>query len=169
MTPQPEVEYFEWLVSQIQITGNRTYNYLFERMHDLEFVWTVPNDDNRIQDGLDLRHEFLDGSRRRLRLDGASILEVLIALSRRLEFTAGGDARVWAWRLLKNLRLSKMSDPLTEEDADQIDEILDALVWRTYQSNGEGGFFPMKNSLEDQRHVEIWYQMNAYVMEMQKP
>jgi len=138
-------------------------------MHDLEFVWTVPNDDNRVQDGLDLRHEFLDGARRRLRIDGASILEVLIALSRRVEFTAGGDATVWAWRLLKNLRLSKMSDPLTGSEADHVDEILDSLVWRTYQRNGEGGFFPLKHPLEDQTKVEIWYQMNAYVMEMQKP
>ena len=32
---------------------------------------------------------------------GATFLEVLIGLSRRAAFTAGGDAESWAWRLLK--------------------------------------------------------------------
>jgi hypothetical protein len=136
-------------------------------MHSLEFVWTVPNDDNRVADGMELREEFLNGRRRRLNPEGVSILEVLIALSRRLEFQADGDADVWAWKLIKNLRLNKMSDPVSENDAERIDDILDTLVWRTYRRNGEGGFFPLRSSLEDQTKVEVWYQMHAYIREMQ--
>lgn len=167
MTPL-DYTYFEWLVSQVNIPNGKTYNDLFERMHNKEFVWTVPNDDNRVQDGLDLRHEFLDGSRRRLSLDVVTLLEVLVSLSRRCAFTAGGEPSLWAWRLIKNLRLNKMCDPLTKDKADRVDEILDALVWRTYRRDGQGGFFPLHQEMEDQTRVEIWYQMNTFVNERQE-
>jgi hypothetical protein len=160
--------YYDWLVSQIHIPNDNEYNHLFERMYNLEFVWTVPNDDNRVQDGLDLRTEFLNSSRGRLDLQGVSFLEVLIALSRRLAFTASGDPTIWAWKLIKNLRLNKMSDPLTHERANRVDEILDAVIWRTYSYDGQGGFFPLNFPAEDQTKVEIWYQLNAYVIEMHK-
>lgn len=160
-----EYEYFEWLVSEIDIPNNKTYNELFDRMHNLEFVWTVPNDDNRIEDGLDLRSEFFSGSHGPFS-HTATLLEVLVALSRRVAFTAGGDAAPWAWQLIKNLRLVKMFDPLTVRNANSIDEIFEALIWRTYSFDGHGGFFPLKQPKEDQTKVEIWYQMNAYVMEM---
>lgn len=164
---QIDYEYFEWLTSQIDIPNDKTYNELFSLMHNLEFVWTVPRDDNRAHDGSDLRVEFLDGRRGRItNPKGISILEVLVALSRRVAFTGGGDERVWAWRLLKNLRLNKASDPLTNEKSDRAAEILYNLVWRTYERNGQGGFFPLKHTTEDQTKVEIWYQMNAYVIEM---
>jgi hypothetical protein len=163
---QNEQEYFEWLISQVKIPNNRTYYDMFSRMYDLEFVWMIPNDDNRVQDGLDLRGEFSNGIRRRLNGKGVSILEILVSLSRRVSFIAGGDAPTWAWRLLKNLRLTKISDPLTDEKINKLDEILYNLVWRAYDSSGHGGFFPLKNPIEDQTKVELWYQMNAYVNEM---
>lgn len=163
---QIDDDYFSWLISQISIPNNKRFDDLFERMHSLEFVWFVPNDDNRLQDGLDLRSEFLDGTRKRLFNRGASTLEVLVALSRRVAFTAGGDASTWAWRLIRNLRLNKMTDPLTTERLNKVEEILYALVWRTYHHSGQGGFFPLKNPKEDQTKIEIWYQMNLYVNEM---
>lgn len=165
MTSQVDYDYFEWLISQVDIRTNHTYTYVFERMHNLEFVWTVPNDDNRVQDAIDLRLEFLDHASGHLNLAGATLLEVLISVSRRCEFTAGGDAYLWAWRLLKNLGLTKIPDPVDDEGAQKIDDILYALVWRTYDYNGKGGFFPLKYPKEDQTKVEIWYQLNAYVME----
>ena len=161
--------YFEWLVQQIHVPNDRTFYDLFERMHNLEFVWTVPNDNNRIQDGLDLRYEFLNENPGRLTSNGVSFLEVLVALSRRVAFTAGGNAPRWAWKLIKNLRLHKAYDPWTAQKAHSTEEILEAVIWRTYRRDGQGGFFPLKNPSEDQTKVEIWYQMNAYVIEMNAP
>jgi hypothetical protein len=160
-----DFEYYEWLISQIFIPNGKSYRDLFEIMHNTEFVWTIPNDDNRIQDGLDLRSEFSDNRVLKLNLGGVTLLEILVSLSRRVAFTAGGNQEQWAWRLLKNLRLTKKSDSLTEEDIGQVKDILDALIWRTYQRDGRGGFFPLKNPEEDQTKVEIWYQMNKYVIE----
>jgi hypothetical protein len=39
------------------------------------------------------------------------------------------------------------------------------VIHRYYQPNGHGGFFPLENPQDDQRHVELWYQLNEYVME----
>jgi hypothetical protein len=76
-------------------------------------------------------------------------------------------AEIWAWKLIKNLKLHNMYDPLTSRKVDIIDEKIEALIWRTYEPDGSGGFFPLKNAKEDQTKVEIWYQMNAYVIEIQ--
>ena len=160
-----DYEYYEWLISQIRIRNDKSYRDLFEIMHNLEFHWTVPNDDNRVEDGLDLRIEFLNERILTLNLGTVTMLEILVSLSRRAAFTAGGTPADWAWKLLKNLELTKKPDPLTEEQIVQVNDILDALIWRTYHTDGRGGFFPLKNPEEDQTKVEIWYQMNQYIME----
>lgn len=168
MIKKIDIDYFEWLVSQIDVRTNRTYMYLFERMHNLEFVWTVPRDHNRVQDGLDLRTEFKHewNHHQGPNLDMVTILEVLIGVSRRVAFHTDGNNRLWAWKLLKNLRLTKMSDPVDDNKIKKIEEILYNLVWRNYHPSGQGGFFPLRRPVDDQTKVEIWYQMNAYVIEM---
>lgn len=135
-------------------------------MHDKEFVWLIPNDDNRIADGLDIRHEFFMRYKNRAIISqGCSVLEVMIGLSRRLAFMAGGTEEDWAWALLKNLGLDKMSGHIGRIRAVQIDDILERLIWRTYDPDGCGGFFPLAWPRKDQREVEIWYQMSAYIEE----
>lgn len=161
-----DYEYYEWLISQIDSPRHKSYKDLFERMHNFEFVWFVPNDDNRVQDAYDLRHAFLEDSGEQLSLEGATVLEVIVGLSQRVAFIGGGSERAWAWKLIKNLHLHKMIDPLSEVRAQRVDDILYALVWRTYDRNGDGGFFPLKNALDDQTKLEIWDQLNAYVIEM---
>lgn len=137
---------------------------MFECLHSKEFVWIVPNDDNRIVDACDLRREFW-GEGQPIPQTGVSVLEVIVALSRRLEFNAGGNQEVWAWALIKNLGLHRYDDPISQPYRDLIDAVLDALIWRKYRPNGKGGFFPLKNPKEDQTEVEIWYQMSAYINE----
>lgn len=173
MKNRVEKQYFEWLISQINVQGTRTFYDLFEMLFTIEFIWTVPHDDNRLQDGLDLRVEFLNGhphmSRQKSYWDkGATVLEVIVALSRRLAFTAGGKAEDWAWQLLTNLRLNKMTDPLTENKVRKVSHILETLIWRQYREDGSGGFFPLTWPDKDQTQVEIWYQMQKYVNEIQQ-
>jgi hypothetical protein len=166
---QIDLDYYEWLIEQIHIPNGKSYRGLFEVMHNTAFHWTIPNDDNRVQDGKDLRYYFLDGRKGQIELGEATLLEILVSLSQKVAFTAGGNPKRWAWKLLKNLRLTHKADPLNQEDLERINDVLDALVWRTYQYNGRGGFFPLENPKEDQRKVEIWYQMNAYVIEKTAP
>jgi hypothetical protein len=185
MTSHPiSGDYLLWLASQIRGDDdgnpNRTYEGLLTIMYETEFIWlqNVPNDDNRIGDGLDLRVDFChqagiplgDTGRfldRTAPVPPCSFLEVLIGLSRRLEFIAGGRANGWAWVLMNNLELHRITDPVGRGKARRASSIMERCVWRTYEPNGVGGFFPLENPNEDQREVELWYQMSAYVDDIQ--
>jgi len=163
-------EYLEWLVLQV---GNEKINDIHQlcaHMHNYEFVWFVANDDNRIQDGLDLRVEFLyekyDPTMLHvLRMKHCSVLEVLVALSRRVEFQMNGNSYDWAWILLEHLGLDKYRGRLSQKHKEEIDDILETLVWRNYEANGMGSFFPLAWPEFDMRTAEIWKQMHAWINE----
>jgi hypothetical protein len=165
--------YFTWLYGlvldpRIKKTY-RTYWRLFKLMYTKEFVWIVPNDDNRIEDGKDLRYEFVD-HQKLMDVDigwlnlGCSMLELLIGLSRRLSFETEGEPRLWFFKLLENADLTKFNDGYHFTD-DMVNDRLDAIIWRTYGPTGEGGLFPLRNPCDNQRYVELWYQMSAYILE----
>lgn len=159
--------YIAWLEPQVGVDQQpRSYSQLFKLMAAKEFVWLIANDDNRIVDGLDVRREFYHEIGMVGELGPCSVLEVLVGLSRRLAFAAGGEAPGWAWQLLCNLELDKMFDPVGPRKAARIEEILDALIWRTYRPDGTGGFFPLGWAECDQTRVELWYQMAYYVDEI---
>lgn len=169
MSDRPlDERYFDWLYRQVG-SGRKTHTKLLEKLFCKEFVWHVPNDDNRAVDGQELRPEFLhDEGITNPPEDwmwlGCSMLELLVALSRRLAYEADGEPSAWFWELIRNIDLYQYSDryrfPL-----DAIDEALDRIIWRRYESDGRGGLFPLQYPKEDQREVEIWYQMCAYLLE----
>jgi hypothetical protein len=179
MTKTTEQLYLEWLKAQIWLDHpSKKYDGLMDLLYNREFVWIIANDDNRVQDSLNLRVEFdalleSRGSNRSLQnglsfleQPPVSVLEILVGLSRRLEFSADGEANKWAWQLLMNLELHRFDDPLGIVERTRIDEILDGLIWRTYKRDGQGGFFPLAWPTKDQTKVELWYQMNAYIDEI---
>jgi len=165
--------YFRWLYSQVasvkQKNPSRTYWALLKQLFTKEFVWIIPNDDNRLEDGRDLREEFIE-ERQLHNVDpawtelGCSMLEMLIALSRRLSFEDDQPADEWFWKLIENLGLRGFTDKHTYT-AEIVDEILDDVIWRTYGEDGQGGLFPLKHPNQDQRDIEIWYQLSAYLLE----
>jgi hypothetical protein len=61
-----------------------------------------------------------------------------------------------------------MTDPLTENKVRKVHHILERLIWRQYREDGLGGFFPLNWPDKDQTQVEIWYQMQKYVTEIQQ-
>lgn len=165
--------YFRWLYSQVCSVKlknpSRTYWSLLKLLHTKEFVWIIPNDDNRLEDGRLLRYEFVQeqqlGEIEQDWLDlGCSMLEMLIALSRRLYFEDDLPADEWFWCMMENLGLHRFTDRLGWSEQD-VDDILDEVIWRTYDVDGRGGLFPLKHAHEDQREVELWYQLSAYLLE----
>jgi len=138
-----------------------------------EFVWIIPNDDNRVEDGRDLRYRFLEENHI-IDVDpnwmglGCSFLELLLGLANRLEFEAERTAREWFWELMSNSGLAPFDDAEYQENkhaAKQVDEVTDRIIWRTYDFDGRGGLFPLKEPQQDQRDVELWYQLCAYLLE----
>lgn len=167
-------QYFGWLCEQIWINYGRSGKTFWEMLTCLyhkQFVWVVANDDNRIEDGRDLRLEFLheigEDPTPMDRREACSVLELLVGLSRRCAFATDGNAPRWAWLLIENLEFHKFSDSLSLAKIEVLNERLDALIWRQYQPDGSGGFFPLGFPEKDQREVELWYQMSAYLEEQQ--
>lgn len=170
--------YFVWLYSQVGVVDSpdpsASYWKLMKLLYVKEFAWIVPNDDNRAEDGRDLRLEFLAQghiSRRQVELEdphwmryGCSVLELLIAFSRRLSFEGDGHPRTWFWQLMQNIGLENHRDSKRWRNT-EVDIVLDRIIWRTYEPNGRGGLFPMREPNEDQRGVELWYQMCSYLLE----
>lgn len=165
-----EFEYYDWLCGQIHIPrrNRNSYNDLFVIMYQTEFVWIVDRDDNRVGDAEQLRRDFLDG--RIFEFNFAiSILEVMIALSRRMASNSEQHtASEWAWKFIENLRLNKSSDPLEGRKAERVGKILEDLVWRQYEPDGSGGFFPLVNPPQDQTKMELWDQMQLYSIEIMR-
>lgn len=172
MTETLDDLYLTWLYSQVgdvkERNKSRTYWDLLGQLYSKEFVWLIPNDDNRVQDGLDLRHEWMYEQRMSAPDEwlfrNCSFLEMMVALSRRLAFEGEGHPPVWFWHLIKNLGLHECTDR-SKYNQSEVDERLDIVILRLYEPNGHGGLFPLRYPKHDQRWVEIWYQMNEYLLD----
>lgn len=164
--------YLTWLYSQIGEVKTRksskTYWDLFKQLYSTEFAWFVANDDNRAEDGRELRNEWANTldfvpNENWMHLP-CSFLELLVGLARRLSFEADGEPAFWFWHLLDNLNLSGYHDR-SRYNPEEVADITHAVIWRTYDRNGNGGLFPLKRASRDQRCTEIWYQMSEYVLQ----
>jgi hypothetical protein len=166
--------YLDWLYAQVGTGGSNkslTHWSLLRQLHSKEFVYTHPRDHNRSEDGRDLRYRFVDESGiERVNASwmgmGCSVLEMLIALSTGLSFEAEGEPRDWFWHLMQNLGLAECVDSQYDKYyRHMVDDVIDTVVYRLYAPDGTGGLFPLENPTEDQRSVELWYQLNAYLIE----
>jgi hypothetical protein len=171
-----EQDYFLWLCDLVEGGLDHKYRELLWYLHRKDFDANLPNDDNRAEDGKKLREQYFYAI---LQEDHSvwntpcTMLEMLIALAQRIEFIMSdedkGDRTAhWFWEMVKNLGLKKITknDLDMESKIHANDSILTTFHNRSYRSNGKGGLFPLKELLvEDQRKVEIWYQMQAYIQE----
>lgn len=171
MTETLDDHYLTWLYSQVGDVGvrnkSKTYWDLLTQMYNKPFLWLIPNDDNRIQDGFDLRNEWVSENDIPVDHDwmirDCSFLEVIVALSRRLAFEGEGHPPAWFWHLMENLGLHTCTDR-PKYNQDEVNARLETVIWRLYEPNGRGGLFPLRYPNHDQREVEIWYQMNEYLL-----
>lgn len=173
--------YFDWLYSLM--TDHRhsrsiSYRKLFMQLHDIEFRYTIQNDKNRAEDGIDLRYRFAITQMRDVpeelvldTLDGpCSVLEMMIALSIRCEESFMDDTRFgdrtaqWFWRMLTNLGLGSMTD--NHFDRQQVECAISRLLNRAYEPDGRGGLFRVRHCNQDMRSIEIWYQLCCYLNEI---
>lgn len=170
-----EETYFNWLCAKVMSveipTPSLTHWNLLKQLHNTEFVWLLSGDDNRAEDGVELRaHFFLEASMNPdpvITAFGCSILEMLIAFSSVAEFETDRSARKWFWEFLENLDLAQFNDA-SYVTGEEINEILQSFVWRTYDPTGRGGIFPLHYTEHDQRTVEIYYQFCEYLVDQEQ-
>lgn len=169
--PEPlDEKYFNWLLSLIKKNSKDSYICLFEQMYKKPFEWYVPNDDNRAEDGRLLREDFLEQTGEYADLEwlelDCSMLELVIGVSGRAAFETDTTMSVWFWEILSNLGLSEYVDYYYDYKVERdVDVILNTINKREYEASGLGGLFPLIDPGKDQRRVEIWYQMSAYLLE----
>lgn len=167
--------YFNWLYAKVASVPNPTPSLTFEvllrTLHNTEFAWLLPGDDNRAEDGKELRREFLvladipDNVEWRTQIP-CSVLEMLIAFAKRAEMQTETSAREWFWVMLRNLSLDGVNDASGVEP-EEIQEVVHHFLWREYRRDGDGGLFPLNVPKRDQTELEIWYQFCDYLADHQ--
>ena len=172
--------YFDWmcrLVCDDKRVKKLSYRKLLSYLNTIDFVYILPMDGNRAEDGVDLRYRFgydrgIDHAVIASYLDdhGPSVLEMMVALSVRCEESImdnpeyGNRTSQWFWNMIDNLGLNHMTDNNLDED--YVDYRIDIFLNRKYDYNGSGGLFTVKEPYSDMRTVEIWYQMCWYLNEI---
>ena len=151
--------------------GNgESYRRLLLRLHQIEFIFLIPKDENRAKDGLDLRYRFALDSRMMDAEDyldePCSVLEMMAALALRCEESVddplyGDRTSQWFWKMINNLGLGYMTD--NRFDIDEVDYVIDKFLHREYSPDGHGGLFVIKRNRRDLRKDEIWYQLCWYL------
>lgn len=166
-------EYFDWLCKQIdgnRFSSVRSYHVLLRHLHNIEFTWFIPHDDNRASDGIQLRRRYALGkydiSLQDYLQGPCSVFEMMVALAIRAETIMDDDGigdrtGQWFWTMIHNLGLTPMTDG--EFDRDQVDIIIARLLNRKYEPDGSGGLFTVRNCIYDMRQVEIWCQLSWYL------
>ena len=167
-------EYFEYLCELIdseRFARQVSYRKLLMHLHNIEFTWFIPYDDNRADDGIQLRRHFAmdrnDMSISRYITGPCSVLEMMVALAVRCEKTITDDALLgnrtgqWFWGMISNLGLNSMRD--SKFDRDYVDYVIARLLNREYEPDGRGGLFTVKHCTQDMRTVEIWCQLSWYL------
>lgn len=171
-----EKKYFEWMYEIVCGEYNKTGPYSFRKLmlylHSVEFTFTNRRDINRAKDGEKLRYRFAYDTGCACAdsyLEGpCSILEMMVALAIKCEENYmdnpkfGNRTRQWFWRMVASLGLNGMTD--AQYNQDEIDEIIKRFLKRNYEPDGCGGLFTVKNHDRDMRKIEIWDQMQAYLV-----
>lgn len=170
--------YFDWLCGLVcgeRYSKQVSFDKLLHHLYSIEFKWVIRRDQNRAEDGIDLRWRFANEVDTGKHpddvmdiLDGpCSMLEMMIALSIRCEETIMDDPRMgdrtgqWFWGMIVNLGLGSMID--SRFNVGFVDEAVDIFLNREYEPDGHGGLFTIKDCQYDLRDVEIWTQLCWYL------
>lgn len=181
-----ETSYFQWLCDIVRCDQNdKSYYNLLGMMYETPFEVKIDNDINRAVDGNEFKGAYiLDiyGTEEQKNIDfhmpaeqNCSILEMIMGISKRMAFELAEDQSEdfdfyrYFWEILDNLGLKWYDDDQFGDNfmrcKIEIRKILSILNDRSYKRNGVGGMFPLLFPEKNQKKVEIWYQMQAYINE----
>lgn len=167
--------YFNWLCSNIDVEG--IYDeFVADILFRTPFECVLEYDEHRISDGLDLRDQYTEVSGEILESTDiswpCSVLEIMVSLAMSMDYVCDDDVldcedRIGYFyhEMLNNLGIGHEFPGSWESREKLIDKVIDKFLDRRYGKDGSGGLFPLKRPREDQREVELWYQMNAYMIE----
>ena len=156
-------DYLSWLSSRVA-SVNAPYKKLLAALNSIPFEWSIPMDENRAIDGLDLRKNYISA------IEGpATVLEVLVALSIRMEnimddATFGDRVPYWFSIMISNMGLASQDDKHFNPAV--TNELVRRFMNREYGYFGEnGGLFVVMHPLSDMKNVDIWMQAMWFLRE----
>lgn len=166
-------DYFEWMYNLVcgeRFAPGLGFRKLLTFLHDTEFIYFVPYDENRAADGVALRYRFCyinECTDLEWCLSGpCSVLEMLIALAIRCEeiiddLEIGDRTSQWFWNMISNMGLGAMND--TNYNEWLVNDVITRFLNRDYEPDGRGGLFRVRDWDRDMRTAEIWHQLLAYM------
>lgn len=172
-------QYFNWMCEHIdhdERYNGMSYTDLFRNLYNTDFVYILDMDQNRADDGVDLRYRFgyemgypKEVIENKLDNKPCSVLEMMLALSIRCEedymdsVEDEGEASKCFWHMMHSLGLIDMTN--RNYNTQRVKTVIRKFLNRKYARNGKGGLFTVNNPRTSMRDVEIWYQMMWYLDE----
>lgn len=172
--------YLQWMSSLVfpNEREKQRYTFLLDALDKSMFYFSIPMDENRMRDGIDLRYRFAydngysneEVSRALNHNMSCSMLEMMVALALKgderilYDYETGGKVDYIFKIMLDSLQLTHMTND--NFDPGYVDYRIDCLLNREYDYNGYGGLFTVENPRRDMRSVDIWYQMNWYLQKL---
>ncbi|MBO7449426.1 MAG: hypothetical protein J6U54_03575 [Clostridiales bacterium] len=169
-------QYFDWLCGYV---GCHNHRKLLRYLYSVPFTYNLSMDANRYEDGVNLRYRFADEKHHHYRFVTAwlddhdcSVLEMMVALSLRIEEHLTGDPEVgdrthkWFTDMLKSMGVYSITDQIFTNSEIYVRSCVEKMLNRSYSRNGNGGLFTLRHSRKDLRKVEIWYQAMWYLDEI---
>ena len=171
-----EDRYLDWL-GQYAMGQDRSYDSLLEFLYHKPYTYTIRMDENRAEDGIELRYIFgmensIDYEDISSGLDAGrdcSMLEMMVGLARRCEsqimidMEEGAQPERWFYIMLTNLGLRGFDNE--HFDPEKADYITDRFLAHQYSYNGDGSLFSVCNPRHDMRRTDLWYQAMWYFTE----
>lgn len=174
--------YFDWMYELVCVDEYARvpkYRKLLRYLHGVEFVYILPMDGNRAEDGISFRYRFgyecgYEDAMVAAYLDTepCSVLEMMMALAMRCEEhimenpEVGNRMGVWFWNMIVSLGLGHMDD--SNFDERYAEKVVSRFLDRKYDRNGKGGLFTVENIDKNMRSIDIWYQMCWYLNDFEK-
>lgn len=179
-------KYYDWLCERLRLKPiSSGYEWLCAKLMTIPFkaVKTVTDDNNRVSDALYLRSTFcykfsLDARARRdfyRSLGPCSVFEIMVVMIEEMCFLMGSNALAsndpssLFFELIDNLDLGYLNDWCYRHDPkscdEEAEETVAVFVNREYEYDGYGGLFPLEHADEDQRTVNLYHQMELYLIE----
>jgi len=174
-TTRTEELYFRYLCGVVSNYGprrksmDRRYEKLLRKLYSIQFVYFNELDENRIIDAEDMKRDWEEDNHLYLERDICSVLEVLVALVKRVEYTImdddtyGDRTGQWFWIIIENLELDDQNEANYDEEF--VEEVIENMLYRKYDKYGNGGMFYVEHPLRDMRDVDIWMQFMWYLNE----
>lgn len=165
--------YLQWLTGKISDEPLSTNDLkLLGLLYSIPFKYIIEYDSRRRDDGVGLRDlfEYETGEAADWNAP-CNVLEVLVSIATYVAEDVIGThyntrrTYEWFWMMIDNLGLRGVGDVDDPAVKNYICKTVDRWLSRKFDYNGNGSPFPIKRPKEDQRKMEIWKQICAYIVD----